>query len=542
MTTTGDVEEAALSPDARYLAAIRRADGEWSPWPRQLATGSDVELLAPQGVKQLHNPVFSPDGDYLNYSLSDERGALFTNYRLPVLGGTPRRIVVDIDTPVTFSPDGSRIAYLRNSVELREQALLVAAADGSGERTLATRRQADGHTFSVSQPSLGPSWSPDGRTIAVAGFRHEGELQAEIVLVDAASGEERGIGGEALLGISGIAWLPEGDALIVACRKKVGNFLEQIWRVSLADGRLSRITNDSLTYSGVSLGAAGESLVSVQQIDSSTLWRRSVSDGVDRQLTFGSRELLFSFETAASGELYFSYFSGGVLGIARTGPEGEGRIALSHPDQTTQAVQVSRDGRTLVFYRLLDDGRLALMVADREGNEAREVPCPDPTQPFLLHPDGSWILTRDARACWRQPIDGSPATPYLEGKTVIPAAFSPDGTRLLYFRQEPTPDGSLQAVAEIVPTAGGDPIFRLERFPGLVGTSWYPDGGSLVARIRKGSESSLWRFFLDGRPRQMISDFGAIPLGASKISPDGASIFYTRQAHSADAVLIENFR
>jgi len=34
-------------------------------------------------------------------------------YRAPMLGGTPQVLIRDVDSPVTFSPDGQRFAYLR---------------------------------------------------------------------------------------------------------------------------------------------------------------------------------------------------------------------------------------------------------------------------------------------------------------------------------------------------------------------------------------------------------------------------------------------
>ena len=35
-------------------------------------------------------------------------------YRAPVLGGTPEKLVTDVDTNITFSPDGRSLAYAVN--------------------------------------------------------------------------------------------------------------------------------------------------------------------------------------------------------------------------------------------------------------------------------------------------------------------------------------------------------------------------------------------------------------------------------------------
>ena len=83
-----------------------------SLWLRNVATGSDTQVVAP--TASIRNVAFSPDGNYIYY-----REALngiasdFNLYRTPVLGGTPKAVVQDIDTAFTFSPDGLRMAYLR---------------------------------------------------------------------------------------------------------------------------------------------------------------------------------------------------------------------------------------------------------------------------------------------------------------------------------------------------------------------------------------------------------------------------------------------
>jgi Tol biopolymer transport system component len=68
------------------------------------------------------------------------------------------RAVVKGTQPV-WSPDGSRIAYIRDG-EVR-----VARAEGSNERRLTTRKPG------LHWPANSPAWSPDGTTIAFGGTR-----------------------------------------------------------------------------------------------------------------------------------------------------------------------------------------------------------------------------------------------------------------------------------------------------------------------------------------------------------------------------------
>ena len=50
-------------------------------------------------------------------------------YQVPVLGGTPRKIIDDVDTPLAFSPDGRQFAFILGSTVRSETAVMIANAD-----------------------------------------------------------------------------------------------------------------------------------------------------------------------------------------------------------------------------------------------------------------------------------------------------------------------------------------------------------------------------------------------------------------------------
>jgi len=69
------------------------------------------------------------------------------------------------DSAITFSPDGSRFAFLRANPGQGETAILTMNTDGSGERTLAVRKVPD---FFWYEGLVRISWSPDGKLVACA--------------------------------------------------------------------------------------------------------------------------------------------------------------------------------------------------------------------------------------------------------------------------------------------------------------------------------------------------------------------------------------
>src|SRR5438034_914712 len=158
LTTTGKATRVAISPDGKYVVHVEDDGGQQRLWTRQVATQSNVEIVAPAAVTY-ESLTFSPDGDYIYYSISSQnipQGGLF---QVPTLGGAPKKVLVNLDSrdTISFSPDGKQFAFIRDDVG-KEFALLVANADGTGERKLVAHKNPP--------ESIGyPTWSPDGKSL-----------------------------------------------------------------------------------------------------------------------------------------------------------------------------------------------------------------------------------------------------------------------------------------------------------------------------------------------------------------------------------------
>src|ERR1019366_5861529 len=102
----------------------------------------------------------APNVDFLYFvRIEPDKPGVGFLYQIPVLGGTPRKLVEDVDSAVSFSPDGQQMVYLRDSSSEASSKLILAHADGSGERVLA----------SLPLPGYSdPAWSIDGKSIAAA--------------------------------------------------------------------------------------------------------------------------------------------------------------------------------------------------------------------------------------------------------------------------------------------------------------------------------------------------------------------------------------
>src|SRR6266436_338868 len=113
LTNTGHVAMASISPDGKYLLQVHSENGLESLWLRHIATGSNAQVVAPAATRY-EALTFSRDGSYLYFVRRDEEEHILAIlYAAPVLGGTPHVVVKDVDSPITFSPDGQRFAFLR---------------------------------------------------------------------------------------------------------------------------------------------------------------------------------------------------------------------------------------------------------------------------------------------------------------------------------------------------------------------------------------------------------------------------------------------
>ena len=116
LTNSGHVILATISPDGKYVVnVVDEGQGQQSLWMRHVATGSNAQIMAAMegGYVGL---TFSPNGDFLYFVRGDPQhpGVGFL-YQIPVLGGTPHKLADDVDSAVSFSPDGQQMVYLRDS-------------------------------------------------------------------------------------------------------------------------------------------------------------------------------------------------------------------------------------------------------------------------------------------------------------------------------------------------------------------------------------------------------------------------------------------
>ena len=215
---------------------------------------------------------FSNDGDYVYYVSRKLSGGLASLYRIAVLGGIPSKVIEDVDTSVTFSPDGTRLAFIRGYPD-GSTSVVVANADGTGQRRLATLQPPAGFDTSEVEP-VGPSWSPDGKTIAAPIIEPDaaGGRYNPIGIVNVNSGKVTTLGSRWYM-VRRVGWLADNSGLLAAGADKSSAYsAQQVWHIPVPDGAPRTITRDLSNYGGVSVTAAGRAFLAVQTLTTAEIW------------------------------------------------------------------------------------------------------------------------------------------------------------------------------------------------------------------------------------------------------------------------------
>ena len=214
-TTAGGVPyRVAISPDGKSLVYLQRIKGKDSLWLGQIETNSSVQINQSGSWYGfgLGFPVFAPDGNSIYFTVQDDNHPRRTLLRMPVLGGALTELIQNVDSPITFSPDGRQLAFLREDHETNQNSIVIADADGKRERTLVTRRAPE--RFS----SQGLSWSPDGKTIAVAASRADNKRE-ELLAVSVADGSLSKIGNRDWGNVGNLVWLPDASGVVMIAQE-----------------------------------------------------------------------------------------------------------------------------------------------------------------------------------------------------------------------------------------------------------------------------------------------------------------------------------
>ena len=535
LTQSGKAMDVAISPDGQYVVYVLQEGEKQSLNVRQVATGSNVQILPPD-VVNFAGLTFSPDGNYIYFVRSDKSTLLYNYlFQMPVLGGTPRQLVPDIDAAISFSPDGRQFAFVRGIPDKNEAHLLVAQVDGSGERLLARLPTvvAIGYIF-------GPAWSPDGKTIAITTTEVTKGIRAVVSAVAVSDGSRREIY-SSLNPVGQARWLAGGSGLLAVIEDPSQGFRGQLWYISFPGGEARRFTNDLTDYQGYSLDLTRDrkTLVTIEGRRASDLWVAAAGDTSHaRQITSGGAAVS-GLSWMPNGGIVYQNSNGELFAVR---PDGSNQKLLTPNERNNYSPKACGDGRFVVFGSYRNE-KVNVWRMDADGSNPTQLTNEGFAGLPTCSPDGKWVVYArfNDMSVWRVPIQGgTPTQLKIQNRSSPLAQVSPDGKLLAYTAWGATSSGP--AVLTVVPFNGGEPLYRFDLPAAAAWFRWAPEGKAMDYSLTRGGVSNIWRQPLAGGPPKQITNFKSEQIFSFDWSRDGKQLALARGTRSHDAILIGDFQ
>jgi Tol biopolymer transport system component/DNA-binding winged helix-turn-helix (wHTH) protein len=532
LTDTGDIDLAAISPDGRYVVYARRVGEKVSLHMRQLASGGDAEIL-PADAVDFVGLAFSPDGNYLYFARSDRDDPGYKYlYVMPALGGPARKLITDIDSPPSFSPDGRQFVFTRGIPTRNQIEVRVANADGTGDRLLATIEEGS----AGSQP--GASWSPDGRTIAVSIFHLGKKTGSAVYAITVVDGSRRKVySGQGEIGRP--LWLPGGDGL-VATLHEPDSRRGQIWMILFPSGRRQRITNDLSNYDlTADMTADGQNLIAVERTQVSNIWADPAADASRlQQITFEESAMFDAIETSRRGLV--------VLGqneLWSMNADGSSRELLAKLD----ADHIRWCGGFLIA-GIQKGGEGSIVRLDSDGTHPQRLAGGTLVSPTCAA-DGKFVFYVDydsPQRIMRVSIDGGAPLEIakvpgdgLDGSLDV----SSDGKLLALPWEQFTPVPSMHL--SVLSATEGTLVKSFTAPPGIYDIGclrWSPDDSALQYLVTRDGVTNLWQQDLEGDSPRQLTRFTTGLILWFNWSRDGKRLILARGSQTGDAVLLSHLR
>ena len=500
-----NVIEAALSPDGKYVAYVNDEDGRQSIWIRQLTTGTDLKVVNPGNTKY-KGLSFFPNSDSLSYLKTEGDSADL--YQVSIFGGASRKLATNVDTPVSFSPEGDRFTFVRYSASAHETTLLIADINGSNATPLATLKEPQ--LFSLGGfYSSGPAWSPDGKLIAVPAYSVTEKTYREIILVNVADKSMNTINPGRWNSIEKLVWLADGSGFLMNASEENSSLL-QIWHVDRQGSEARQIIKDPSHYVGLSATKDSRVVLTMKRERVTSVWiHTGTSDSpvpISSSRYLGATGIIWT----ADGKFVLASNINGNYELWTMEADGTNQQRLTYNGRNNMEPAVSPDGRYIVYVSF--EGRHPhLWRMNSDGTDARQLTRGGDEDLPRFTRDGKWIvyhsIDQSSYSIRKVSIDGGETATVVSEHSTQPDV-SPDGTMVACFAQRA--DGTAWDML-VVPIEGGAPVARFAlpatvepEWPGL---RWTPDGDGLTYVATVQGVSNVWRQALSGGDAKPLTDF-----------------------------------
>jgi Tol biopolymer transport system component len=544
ITNSGKVASPVLSPNGQFLAYRNVIEGRDAILVRQLASNSEVEVVAPQDGITLAALSFTPDGNWLLFSSRRRGEASRTLMQVSPLGGVAREVRSDFSGSVSFAPDGERFIFERSAGPGTSRFLVTTLESAARADTV---KKCPDTAFAIS----GATWSPKKDDIAYVQIEKSDVLRPKVMVSGVSGGQPRALEGTQWMSISGLAWARDGAGLYLTGSR---SWIERprVWFLDAATGAARAVTQDLDSYAGITLRADGNALASVRTTVQSHLYRVPL-DAAPAENAARAQRITHGTGLAGSPVLSpdgarIAYISdaGGHMDIWTMDAAGSNERQVTFGPAQDFAPAWSPDGERIAFASE-SEGSLQVWIAGAEGQNARQLTQQGTTNHApSWSPDGAWIayisVQGDSSFLERIPAAGGEPRRVTDLAVMFTTQWSPDGRWLATWLDPGKP--SAQCDLACLPVDGGGEIRRFTFTPRdqfmMLSMRWTPDSSGLAYVATEGRTRSIEVLRLaTGEKRPVLTFTGDDLIFSQTWAPDGASVILQRGSVLSDIVLIE---
>lgn len=543
LTNAGGVYEATISPDGKLMAYLNEIGGKTGIWLKQLETGENTEIV--QNTDDAYYGLdFSKDGRELYFSRGPkvDEARKINIYRISILGGIPKEVIIDVRGLFSLSPDSRQISFVRC---LRQDndfcSLFIADTDGKNEQKLLTRprpiRLEDNQ------------FSPDGKSIAVAiGQSRTSSSEFGLVEADIESKTEREITDHKFSNIHYLRWLPDKSGILLTAYEPPNNSVK-IFQVSNQTREVRLLSKDSISYDNISLDKAAKKLVTTQVTANFRLWAASISEPTSAKPISQSAPAMYY------GQSLCVFTSNGNI-VYASGSDSNQHIWIMNADGTNQRQLTGGEG-TNWQPRLSPDQKYIFFASNRTGsaqiwrmnidgsNQTQISEGKDGNRPIFVSADGKTIYFESPRDSNLGKLtigdDGKSSSSIVSTERMFQPEVNPAGETIAYFSRGKTQyfQIALMSLADgkIIKSI---PLGDEKAFPEKV--IWSADGRSLFTLSRGEKNFVVWKHSPETGKAEMFADLGEERVSDFALSPDGKSFIYVRGKELHDAFLITGLK
>jgi len=355
----------SLSPDGKTIIYASRASGNWDIYSQRIGGTNPLNITKDSDASDTQ-AVFSPDGERIAFRSERMGGGIFL---MGATGENPKRIS-DFGFNPSWSSDGKEIAVALEGItnagsRLLDKSTLWAINAETGEKRLVADSDA-----------VQPAWSPNGKLITFWTADEKGKR--DIQVVDAKGGMPKAITNDAAVDWNPI-WSADGKFLYFASDRG-GNM--NFWRVAIDEqtgdinGEFQAATIPSSLGQHFSFSRDGKQLAYVQNNSRATI-QHIEFDPKAEKVVGQPINLMENTQTAyhpaisPDGEqIAFSSVGAPVEDIFIVNKDGTGLRNLTDDKAKDRLPRWSPDGKQITFYSNRN-GKYEIWSVNPDGSNLR---------------------------------------------------------------------------------------------------------------------------------------------------------------------------